>query len=240
MILRICHLMKTFIMQPRSYLVLTVALLALFIYLPDLPAHGSNPEPVPGSAQESNAESQEEKPDQQDPNSSNQSGNLSESKAGGHADNPSKDEEAKHLSEHQQLEYLIPKPGQRIVIAGFADQKPATLIDGAAVPDDKPGAYHRAEMRLTGSMCYACLKEFQDKLKLVLGVERTRVEKSNQASIQSFSPGLQNWADAVIYYDANKLDFVDLRAFMRRSGYFPYKVVDKETDSVPPEGQKKI
>ncbi|MBX9723618.1 MAG: hypothetical protein K2X81_19595, partial [Candidatus Obscuribacterales bacterium] len=89
-------------------------------------------------------------------------------------------------------------------------------------------------------MCYACLHDFQERLKRIFGVERARVEKSTQVTIQSFSPDLSNWAEAVIFYDSKALELADLRAFMKANGYFSYKVLVKQVDQLPAEDQKKI
>ena len=129
-------------------------------------------------------------------------------------------------------------PNQKFSIAGFADGAAARIVPESS--GGKSPAYHRVQMRLTGSMCYACLLEFQEKLKQVFGVERARVAKSEQVSIQAYSPDLSNFADAVFVYDANKLDLLDLRAYIRRSAYSPYKVVDRIIESVPPENSKKL
>jgi hypothetical protein len=134
---------------------------------------------------------------------------------------------------------LALKPGQKLKIAGFAEQKAVSVVDLDAVQPANP-AYHRAQMRLTGSMCYACLHELQDKLLDVYGVERVRIEKSEQPSIAAYAPVLPNWADAIVFFDSTKVDLQDLRAYMRANAYFPYKVTEKSVDSVPPENQKRI
>jgi hypothetical protein len=89
-------------------------------------------------------------------------------------------------------------------------------------------------------MCYACLLELQEKLLQVSGVERFRAAKSEQVSIQSFGADLSNFADVIVYYDASKVNFPDIKAYIRSSGYYPYKIVDKEVSSVPAEDAKKI
>ncbi|MBX9689028.1 MAG: hypothetical protein K2X27_20130 [Candidatus Obscuribacterales bacterium] len=103
----------------------------------------------------------------------------------------------------------------------------------------KGAQLHRAQLRFSGSMCLSCLLDFQEKLGQIYGVERARVERSEQVALQTASPVLINWADGLIYYDANKLDFQDLRAYVRTLGYVPYKVVDKEVCSVPALDPKK-
>jgi len=128
-------------------------------------------------------------------------------------------------------------PNQKYSIAGFAEQAQTKIVDDGA--SNKP-AFHRVQMRVTGSMCYACLLEFQEKLLQIYGIERARVAKSEQISVSAYSPAMANWADAILFYDASKLDLLDLRAYMRGSGYYPYKMVDKEVAEVPPAEQKRI
>ena len=155
-------------------------------------------------------------------------------------DTASADPAASHATHKPASAFLAPRPGQKVKISGYAERQPAELVDEpTANSSDKP-ALHRAQMRLTGSMCYACLKELQDKLKLVWGVERTKVEKTEQVSIMSASPAVSNWADAFVYYDANRVELVDIRAYIRTNGYHSYRVLDKEVSSVPPESSKKI
>lgn len=129
------------------------------------------------------------------------------------------------------------KPGQKLKIAGFAEQPKTSIVDDSQSTNN---SYHRAQLRVSGSMCYACLHEFQEKLKQVYGVERARVERTEQVSIQSYAPDLSNWADVVLFYDANKVEMIDLKVFIRTLGYSPYKLVDKTVDSLPSETQKKI
>ena len=134
---------------------------------------------------------------------------------------------------------LALRAGQKLKIAGFAEQKEVIVVDPQPAVAGSP-AYHRAQMRLTGSMCYACLHELQEKLLDVYGVERVRIEKSEQPSIAAYAPVLPNWADAIVFFDSTKVDLQDLRAYMRANAYFPYKVSEKAVDAVPPENQKKI
>lgn len=139
---------------------------------------------------------------------------------------------------HKHEGFVSLKAGQKLKITGFAEQQEATVVE-AGVHAQEPASYHQARMRLTGSMCFACLHELQEKLKQIFGVERVSVEKSNKVSIQTYSPDLANYADADIVYDAGKVDFIDLRAYMKVNGYFPYKVSDKSIDALPAERKKK-
>jgi hypothetical protein len=129
-------------------------------------------------------------------------------------------------------------PGQKYKIAGFADGQSSTIVEDG--PAGSSAAYHRVQMRLTGSMCYSCLLEIQEKLMQVFGVEKAKVTKTEQTALQVYAPAVADWADAVLFYDAHKLDLIDLRAYLRSNAYYPYKVVDREIQSLPSDDRKKI
>lgn len=134
---------------------------------------------------------------------------------------------------------VLMKPGQRLNIAGFAERKPAQVVDENA--ESKAPQYHRVQMRLTGSMCIACLHEFQEKILQVYGVERAKVEKSETPALQIYSAGtVGNYADGIVYIDASRVELIDLRAYMRVLGYHSYRVEDKATGELPSPGRKKI
>lgn len=132
---------------------------------------------------------------------------------------------------------LVLKPGQRIKIEGYAEGKEVEVIDGADV--NKEPEFHRVYMRLSGSMCYSCLHTFEERLKQVFGIERVKLAKGTQVTVQQFSPDLSNWADATIYYDARRVSLTDIRAFSKNNGYVSYRVLDKLADSIPPEEMPK-
>lgn len=232
----------------RSYFQLTVLLTGLMMVLPTFADTEQGPEQ--GAAQIPPLEKQKDLHDhpltnsagtaEADPESASGSGEEAAAGSGVAAENkgpqPEGSQETPRLKKRNPLAL---KPGQKLKIAGFAEQKPVIVVDPDAAAPASP-AYHRAQMRLTGSMCYACLHEFQEKLLEVYGVERVRVEKSEQTSISAYAPVLPNWADAIVFFDSSKVDLQDLRAYMRANAYFPYKVSEKTVDSVPPENQKKI
>lgn len=132
---------------------------------------------------------------------------------------------------------IVLKPGQRIKISGYAEGKEVEIIDP---PQNKSQPeYHRVYMRLSGSMCFACLHTFEERLKQVLGVERVKIVKGTQVTVQQFSPDLSNWADATIYYDAQHVNLPDIRAFSKNNGYVSYRVLDKLADTLPAEESNK-
>lgn len=149
-----------------------------------------------------------------------------------------KDSQAHENHRPARKEVVQIKPGQKLKIAGFAEKKEPVIVDADLATADLP-VYHQANLKMTGSLCYACLLELQDKLKQIYGIERAKIEKNEQVSLQSTSALLPNYADAQIIYDASKLDFLDLKVYIRANGYFPYKVVQKSISSLPAEGHSK-
>lgn len=127
-------------------------------------------------------------------------------------------------------------PGQKLKIEGFADKKEPVVVDAA---DSQTSSYKQANMRMTGSLCYACLMELQEKLMHVYGVERASITKNEQVSLNTNSAYMPSWADAQIIYNPERLDLLDLKVYIRNSGYFPYKVSEKTLNSLPPETQSR-
>ncbi len=132
---------------------------------------------------------------------------------------------------------IVLKPGQRIKISGYSEGKEVEIIDPPA--NKNQPEYHRVYMRLSGSMCFACLHTFEERLKQVHGVERVKIVKGTQVTVQQFSPDLSNWADATIYYDAQHVNLPDIRAFSKNNGYVSYRVLDKVADTLPAEEPNK-
>ena len=88
-------------------------------------------------------------------------------------------------------------------------------------------------MRISGSMCIACLKELEENLRKLAGVDKARVEKSQTNYFQPYSPDVSNWADGVVLYDSKKIQLDYLRDAIRQGGYHSYKIVDKNLDRTP-------
>lgn len=105
--------------------------------------------------------------------------------------------------------------------------KAPTSADAQTTPaPESAPEWHRLQTRLSGSLCIACLKELESKLKGVYGVQFTRVEKAPVQYNSSISPELGGWANGVIVYDAKKLPLDDLRSIIKQNGYHPFRVVD--------------
>lgn len=96
-----------------------------------------------------------------------------------------------------------------------------------APPDTGPPDLHKAQFRLSGSMCYSCLNTLKRKLLQVYGVQAIRIDKPAHNLFQPYAPDVSSWAETVLVYDSNKVALADVRSFMRNHGYMSYKVVDK-------------
>lgn len=92
------------------------------------------------------------------------------------------------------------------------------------------GELHKAQMRISGSMCYSCLMTLKKKLKAIEGIAFVKISQPVQGVYQSYSPDVSSWADTTIIYDPVKVPVPQLRAFIRSNGYVPYKLADKILD----------
>ncbi len=90
-----------------------------------------------------------------------------------------------------------------------------------------PPEYHRTQMRLSGSMCYACLHDLHEKLKKTNGIERLKIDRPEQGFYQPYAPDVSSWAQAIIVYDAVRLPLDELKSVIHNNGYHAYKIVDK-------------
>lgn len=105
------------------------------------------------------------------------------------------------------------------------------LITEVTNPDSTvPPVYRKVQLRLSGSMCYACLNTLKKKLKQVYGVEKVRIEKPMANLFQPYAPDVSSWAEGVMVYDQARVGLNELRSYMRSNGYVSYKVVDKNLD----------
>jgi copper chaperone CopZ len=103
-----------------------------------------------------------------------------------------------------------------------------------SAPTAEP-AWHRMQMRLSGSMCPACLKELTDNIKKLPGVILLKFERPQAVFTTAVSPDVSNWAEGCVIYDANKLAIDYLRDAIRQNGYHSYRVLDKELGHEPQE-----
>jgi hypothetical protein len=82
-------------------------------------------------------------------------------------------------------------------------------------------------MRLSGSMCFACLKDLDDNLHKLPGVAKSKVDKQPLSYYNANSPDIGTWAQGTIIYDASKLPLDVLTTAIKQSGYHAYRIEDK-------------
>jgi hypothetical protein len=116
-----------------------------------------------------------------------------------------------------------------------ADAEPAPAADLKQPPE-----WHRARMRLSGSMCMSCLKALQDEFLKIPGVQAIKLRREKSSSFELYSPELSVWADCIIVYDQKRAPLAGLRSVMKQEGYYPYQVNDKPLDHSPSEADAKF
>jgi hypothetical protein len=103
-----------------------------------------------------------------------------------------------------------------------------------------PPELHRARMRLSGSMCMACLHTLEEKLRQVQGVEDAKIRRTQGNYFQPVPQELSTWADALFIYDEKRLSLNDLRYTIKQYGYHSYQVSDQHLDHAPQEKDLKL
>lgn len=88
--------------------------------------------------------------------------------------------------------------------------------------------WHRATMKLIGSLCPACLMAMEDKLKKMPGVTFAKVTRPD--SVEPGTPRPHN-ASLVVIYDANAGRFERLVELIKKELYRPTDVKDSELDA---------
>jgi hypothetical protein len=109
----------------------------------------------------------------------------------------------------------------------------------AADPKQSP-EWHRARMRLSGSMCMSCLKALQDEFMKLPGVQAIKLRREKSNAFELYSPELSVWADCIIVYDQKRAPLAGLRSVMKQEGYYPYQINDKPLDHSPSEADAKF
>jgi len=144
--------------------------------------------------------------------------------------------------EPNQTDKSVDETGQKESRPADAAKPEAVKPDSAKPDNAKPDAassvlpaaqaiahLRTAEMRLSGSMCMACLKELENRLKELQGVAKVKIEYPFQKYYEYYlAPTMNQTARAVITYDSNLTSMPDIKAFMRIQGYHPYKIVEKD------------
>ncbi len=130
----------------------------------------------------------------------------------------------------QTIEEGVPTPSTMGSTATVEHPRIRLITDPGEPAASGPPDFHKVQLRLSGSMCFACLNTLKKKLKQVYGVEKVRVEKPINNLFQPYAPDVSSWAEAAMIYDVAKVGLTELRAYMRSNGYVSYKVVDKILD----------
>ena len=96
-------------------------------------------------------------------------------------------------------------------------------------PVHPPGRHLTAEMKLSGSMCVACLHELETRVKALPGVLKVKIEPPDENYYNYYqAPVLNSWARTVIDFDESVITLEEIKALLRRQGYHPFKIVQKE------------
>lgn len=121
-----------------------------------------------------------------------------------------------------------------------SEQPAASSVAAKASEAAEAPVYHRLQARLSGSMCAACLKELQDNLLKVSGIEKVKIDRPTQNYFSAVSPDVSAWAQSIIIYDERRLPLEYVRAAIKQHGYHTYRVVDKVLDHEPNEKDLKF
>lgn len=130
-------------------------------------------------------------------------------------------------------------PGSAQPPAPIAVEGTATDPTATAAPEKTP-VWHKVQLRLSGSMCIACLKEMQGELSRIPGIFRAKVERPQTNYFQPVSPDIASWANGIILYDSERLPIEYLRGALKQLGYNSYHVVDRLLGREPNEADLKI
>jgi hypothetical protein len=100
--------------------------------------------------------------------------------------------------------------------------------------------YHKLTLRLSGSMCAACLKDLQDNLLKVSGIEKVKIDRPEHNYFQPVSPDVSSWAQSIIIFDEHKMSVDTVRLAIKQHAYHSYRVVDKLLDHKPDDKDLKF
>jgi hypothetical protein len=123
--------------------------------------------------------------------------------------------------------------------AAEATPAPQTAQAPQAAPSGPP-IYHKLTLRLSGSMCAACLKDLQDNLLKINGIDKVKIDRPQQNYFQPVSPDVSSWAQSIIIYDEHLMSADTVRLAIKQHAYHSYRVVDKVLDHKPEEKELKF
>lgn len=138
---------------------------------------------------------------------------------------------------------LIALAGSPVMARGTEDEPYCVESKGPAsaaaepaateTPAKKPPQWHRMRMRLSGSLCTACLYDLMRVMNNRPGVTEFKAKPARGVYMSGVSPDIGGWADAVAIYDAAKTTAVEVRYAIKTHGYHSYKVVDEALKHEP-------
>jgi copper chaperone CopZ len=90
------------------------------------------------------------------------------------------------------------------------------------------GHLKTVEMKISGSMCLACLHELEKRLKELPGLSKAKIEYPGDNYYNAYLQTVAaSFARATISYDPGLVDLDNIKAMLRSQGYFAFKVIDK-------------
>ncbi len=90
--------------------------------------------------------------------------------------------------------------------------------------------FHLVQMKLSGSMCLACLRQLEKKILERPGVEKFAVLEQ-KPSRSSLPDGL-NGVESRLVYDRSKVRLSELKEMIMSKGYIMYRITDKPVASL--------
>ncbi|MBY0356750.1 MAG: hypothetical protein K2W82_02010 [Candidatus Obscuribacterales bacterium] len=86
---------------------------------------------------------------------------------------------------------------------------------------------HQASMKLSGSMCFSCVQNLQDKISALPGVKKLTINKPLRSPRPVYVADALSYAEALVVYDRTKINLDDLKEAFIKRGYVMYRVSDK-------------
>lgn len=90
---------------------------------------------------------------------------------------------------------------------------------------DAPPQVTAVEMKISGSMCVACLHELEKALKEIPGVEKVKIQHPPDNYYEFFQAGQSTWARLNLSYDAAQVSLDGIKAVLKTKGYHVFKTI---------------
>lgn len=124
--------------------------------------------------------------------------------------------------------------------ASAQEEKKPVVVTEEQLSETQTPDWHRVQMRLSGSLCYACLKDLEDNLEKIPGVWRAKIDRAKPNYFSAVSPDIQSYAEGVVLVDEKKLPIENLRAAIKQNAYHSYRIMDKALGHQPDEKDLKL